>query len=79
MAQHGSLLDEDYRIEKEEKSNSHKIILVGGVAAFYQFEVPQDYKLAGILAGATLLSSAIGAALHIGFDLRYDLGNKLLL
>jgi hypothetical protein len=31
-------------------------------AAFYQFEVPQDYKLAGILAGATLLSSAIGAA-----------------
>ena len=31
-------------------------------AAFYQFEVTQDYKLAGILAGATLLSSAIGAA-----------------
>ena len=31
-------------------------------AAFYQFEVPQDYKFAGILAGATLLSSAIGAA-----------------
>ena len=31
-------------------------------AAFYQFEVPQDYKLAGILAGATLLSSVVGAA-----------------
>lgn len=31
-------------------------------AAFYQFEVPQDYKFAGILAGATLLTSAIGAA-----------------
>jgi hypothetical protein len=31
-------------------------------AAFYQFEVPHDYKFAGILAGATLLSSAIGAA-----------------
>lgn len=28
-----SLLAEDYRIEKEEKSNSHKIMLVGGVAA----------------------------------------------
>ena len=31
-------------------------------AAFYQFEVPQDYKFAGILAGATLLTSTIGAA-----------------
>ena len=31
-------------------------------AAFYQFEVPHDYKLAGILAGATLLSSVVGAA-----------------
>lgn len=31
-------------------------------AAFYQFEVPQDYKFAGILAGATLLSSVVGAA-----------------
>ncbi len=31
-------------------------------AAFYQFEVPQDYKFAGILAGAALLTSAIGAA-----------------
>lgn len=31
-------------------------------AAFYQFEVPVDYKLAGILAGATLVTSVLGAA-----------------
>ena len=31
-------------------------------AAFYQFEVPHDYKFAGILAGITLASSVVGAA-----------------
>lgn len=31
-------------------------------AAFYQFYPVHDYKFAGILAGATLLSSVIGAA-----------------
>ena len=31
-------------------------------AAFYQFEVPHDYKLAGILAGATLVLSVISSA-----------------
>ena len=62
-----SLLDEDYRIEKEEKSNSHKIILVGGVAAvgvigaiagvYYASRAKQEAKTAA--AGISSVSGAV--------------------
>ena len=62
-----SLLDEDYRIEKEEKSNSHKIILAGGVAAVgvigaiagvcYASKARQEAKTAA--AGISSVSGAV--------------------